>query len=398
MTSETGKVCHLPAPNAYIEQTLTHYVKEGEDYVLSFHAKGAQMKVTFAGVERIFTLTNDKQRYVLKLKALNNSNTITFKANVEAAYICDIMLERGNVVSSWSMSPMDNISAMAEYEKTTYLQQLLKIDTTFNEGESTLRTGVINTGLIQMGNLDDEGKLAETTAGMSGIYNGVDSVAFFGGGTWEKAMATVDKFKEDPSYQPSEAELASMAKAVITHGGRAILQDIILRGYVYAQGGVFNGTVYAKNGEFNGIVRSHLSYSPTRLIEELEYNIDPKVEPYSYFWYWTNRSVTGDETTFVRLPSAQDYEGLEINFYLVPPTSRSGGHHHVVSTINDEKIVFSLNVGTMLSPDGTRTYLVQTYDAIEVSRPSLVMTAQGEYCFKAINGNWYALKGLFTGE
>lgn len=256
ITSESGKAVHLTVPSAYIKQTLTHYVKKGEDYVLSFYAKGAQMKVTFAGVERIFALTQEKQRYVLKLKAINNSNIITFEANVEAVYLCDIMLERGNVLSSWSMSPMDNISAMAEYEKTTYLQQLLKIDTTFNEGDSTLRTGVINTGLIQMGDLDDKGELAETTAGMSGIYNGGDSVAFFGGGAWEEAIATVTKFKDDPNFQPSEEQLKSMAKAVITHGGRAILQDVILRGLVYAEGGKFRGTVEATDGVFNGTVHA----------------------------------------------------------------------------------------------------------------------------------------------
>jgi hypothetical protein len=48
-----------------------------------------------------------------------------------------------------------------------------------------------------------------------------------------------------------------MAKAVITHGGRAILQDIILRGYVYAEGGVFRGTVYANDGEFKGNVNAN---------------------------------------------------------------------------------------------------------------------------------------------
>jgi hypothetical protein len=47
------------------------------------------------------------------------------------------------------------------------------------------------------------------------------------------------KYVEDPNYQPTDAEVASMAKAVITHGGRAILNDIILRGIIYAKGGSF---------------------------------------------------------------------------------------------------------------------------------------------------------------
>lgn len=255
IASQSGKMVQIVS-NGWLQQKLTHYVSPNEDYALSFFGKGGKVDFTFAGVAHPFTLTSEPKRYTLKLKSKSNDNLIMFAVSGTTTYLSDIMLEKGNVISSWSMSPMDNISAMAEYEKTTYLQQLLKIDTTFNEGESTLRTGVINTGLIQMGNLDDEGKLAETTAGMSGIYNGGDSVAFFGGGTWEDAMATVDWFNDNPNKQPTEAQLASMAKAVITHGGRAFLQDIILRGLVYAEGGVFRGTVYANDGEFKGKVEA----------------------------------------------------------------------------------------------------------------------------------------------
>jgi hypothetical protein len=105
-----------------------------------------------------------------------------------------------------------------------------------------------------MGHYDENGKMVQVTAGMSGTYNNDDSVAFFGGGDLAKAIYTVQKYKENPNYEPTTEELASMAKAVITHGGRAILNDIILRGYVYAEGGVFRGNVYAADGEFNGTI------------------------------------------------------------------------------------------------------------------------------------------------
>ena len=39
-----------------------------------------------------------------------------------------------------------------------------------------------------------------------------------------------------------------MAKAVRTHGGRAILNDVILRGYVYALGGYFHGAIEQADG------------------------------------------------------------------------------------------------------------------------------------------------------
>jgi hypothetical protein len=44
-----------------------------------------------------------------------------------------------------------------------------------------------------------------------------------------------------------------MAKFVVTHGGRAILEDAIVRGTIYARDGIFTGTVNATSGEFNNV-------------------------------------------------------------------------------------------------------------------------------------------------
>lgn len=70
----------------------------------------------------------------------------------------------------------------------------------------------------------------------------------------EQAIYTIMKYAGNPRYQPTDTEVAHMAKFVVTHGGRAILNDIILRGYIYALGGVFNGTIYAQEGRFSGFV------------------------------------------------------------------------------------------------------------------------------------------------
>jgi hypothetical protein len=69
-----------------------------------------------------------------------------------------------------------------------------------------------------------------------------------------QASETIIKYLEDPNFQPTDAELATMAKAVITHGGRAILNDIILRGIVYATGGEFAGKVSIDAPNVNGRV------------------------------------------------------------------------------------------------------------------------------------------------
>jgi hypothetical protein len=84
--------------------------------------------------------------------------------------------------------------------------------------------------------------MTKMTGGMSGRYNGDNNnVAFWAGGDFASAMATVAKYAQDHTYQPTDEELATMAKFVVTHGGRAILNDIILRGDIFATGGEFIG-------------------------------------------------------------------------------------------------------------------------------------------------------------
>lgn len=246
--SQSGKEVYIESYGG-ISQTILHNVRVGEDYIFSFYGKGGQILVSFGGELITFEMTEEWKRYSKKVRPTTEGNIFTLRAN-DTATLCDIMLEKGNVLSEWTLSPLDNRSELAKYESLTYLQNLLQADTVIDGGE--VSTGIVNTGLINMGHYDEEGNMVEVTSGISGTYNNDDSVAFFGGGDLAKAIYTVQKYKENPNYEPTTEELASMAKAVITHGGRAILQDIILRGYVYAEGGVFRGTVYAKEGVFNG--------------------------------------------------------------------------------------------------------------------------------------------------
>ena len=55
--------------------------------------------------------------------------------------------------------------------------------------------------MIQLGNYKD-GKLQKVTAGVSGIYDDDDDVAFWAGGKLEQAILTVMRFRNDPDYQP----------------------------------------------------------------------------------------------------------------------------------------------------------------------------------------------------
>jgi hypothetical protein len=240
--------------DGYLEQTLYYAVEEGANYILSWKGKGGGLSYEVGGVQGFIDMNDTFAPYHEKFTAIQSGSILRIYLYSKGE-LCELSLLRGTIpTNTWEASPFDNRQEFAKYESLSYLQNLLKANTIIDGG--VVSTGVVNTGLINMGHYDENGKMMQVTAGMSGTWNNDDSVAFFGGGDLAKAIYTVQKYKENPNYEPTTEELASMAKAVITHGGRAILQDIILRGYVYAEGGVFRGKVYAEGGEFNGTVNA----------------------------------------------------------------------------------------------------------------------------------------------
>lgn len=233
--SQSGKECQISS-NGYISQKLQVKVIKGENYVISFRAKGKDLQVITAGYSKTMELTSEWERYVIKFTALNdNSEFAIINADCN---ICEIQLERGNVVSAWGHSMWDNQSELAKYQSMQYLEAILK------KGSTDINGGLIMSNLLLLGNPEAN----DNTAGVSGIRNDDNDVAFWGGGTYLQAIDTVMKYVEDPTYQPTDAEVASMAKAVITHGGRAILNDIILRGTIYTKKGMLGNLSITEDG------------------------------------------------------------------------------------------------------------------------------------------------------
>ena len=183
-------------------------------------------------------------RYVHKFTF---SGEATFRISGTAT-ICDLQLERGTIATDWKPSPLDNDKTAARFQSIQYIADAIK------NGSVDMLGGLILANILMLGNYRD-GEMQKVTAGISGIYNDDDDVYAWGGGTLEQAIRAVMAYKENPDYEPTEAELRDMANIVLTHGGRAILNDVIVRGYIHALGGVFRGTMYAEDGEFNGMVR-----------------------------------------------------------------------------------------------------------------------------------------------
>lgn len=208
-----------------------------EVYVISYKAKGTSLAVSCGDYNVARPLTSEYQRYTHKL-TFSGAGIFMLSGS---ATVCDVQLERGTIATDWKPSPLDNDKTMEKFQGIRYITDAIK------NGSVDLIGGLILANMIQLGNYKD-GKMQKVTAGISGIYNDDDDVADWAGGTFEQAIRTVMMYKNNPRYQPTVAELENMAKAVRTHGGRAILNDVILRGYVYALGGYFHGAIEQADG------------------------------------------------------------------------------------------------------------------------------------------------------
>lgn len=221
--------------NGTLNQSLKDEIIVGETYIFSFYAKGESLNFAVAGITQTRTLTDTYERYVSKFKAVKNNPTLQIR-NANAT-ICMLQLERGNVPTAWGVSVYDNDKSLAYYQALQYLSSAIK------DGSVDILGGLILANMLLLGNYQN-GEMQQVTAGVSGVYNDDDDVAFWAGGPMEKAITTVRRFRENPRYQPTDEEWADMANFVATHGG-----DLFIKGYIFALGGFFRGTVSIANGK-----------------------------------------------------------------------------------------------------------------------------------------------------
>lgn len=209
-----------------------------ENYIVSYKAKGESVAVSCGSFSISQNLTSTYGKYNHRFKFVGDPIFLISGT----AILCDLKLERGTIATDWASSPLDNDKSLSEIYSLQYLSDSIK------NGSVDILGGLIMANMLQLGNYSN-GKLQKVTAGISGIYIDDDDVAEWGGGTFEQAIRAVMMFKDNPSYQPTEEDLKSIAKFVVTHGGRTILNDVVLRGYIYALGGIFKGKVEIAGGK-----------------------------------------------------------------------------------------------------------------------------------------------------
>ena len=231
VSADSAAGCGYSASIGSLSQSVS--LIKGESYVISYKAKGTSVSVSCGSFSVSQPLTSSYQRYTHKI-TFNGSGIFLVSGT---ATVCDLQLERGTIATDWKPSILDNDKATAGFQSIDYIASAIK------DGSVDILGGLILANMIQLGNYKN-GKLQKVTAGVSGIYNDDDDVAFWAGGKLEQAILTVMRFRNDPNYQPTDAEWANMANFVATHGG-----DVFLRGYIYALGGYFRGKVEIANGK-----------------------------------------------------------------------------------------------------------------------------------------------------
>lgn len=210
----------------------------GLPYAFTAKAKGRDITVSVGGVERIFRLSGQYQTIsFVAVPAVGESFSMSGDCTV-----CEPMLVSGRTLAAWQPGAQDNDRSMGE------LHALRSLTEAIQQSSTRVVGGFVLTQTVKVGNYRNK-VLTEETGGMSGYRVSDNSPYIWGGGTLAQAHYTINKYAADPSYQATEEELKKMAKFVVTHGGRAILNDMILRGYVYAEGGVFKN-VSSPNGNF----------------------------------------------------------------------------------------------------------------------------------------------------
>lgn len=153
------------------------------------------------------------------------------------------------------------------------------------------------------------------------------------------------------------------------------------------------------NSRFSGILKASLYYGSMKKITDAtnrEYQIDPQKEAFNGFFI--------DEPTnirFVTLPKAKDYDGLEIKIYtkqshwtpdrwtVVQSQSTDDfyvklGNIYNVYDANDKKFVAALE--NYMTP----------YTNIKGTGCTMIPNVM--HTFKSMNGAWFSIQGLYTGE
>ena len=153
------------------------------------------------------------------------------------------------------------------------------------------------------------------------------------------------------------------------------------------------------NSRFSGILKASLYYGSIKKITDAtnrEYQIDPQKEAFNGFFI--------DEPTnirFVTLPKAKDYDGLEIKIYTKQSHWTPERWTVVLSQSTDDFYVKLGNIYNVYDANDKKyvaaleNYMTP-YTNIKGSGCTMIPNVM--HTFKSMNGAWFSIQGLYTGE
>ena len=153
------------------------------------------------------------------------------------------------------------------------------------------------------------------------------------------------------------------------------------------------------NSRFSGILKASLYYGSMKKITDAtnrEYQIDPQKEAFNGFFI--------DEPTnirFVTLPKAKDYDGLEIKIYTKQSHWTPDWWTVVQSQSTDDFYVKLGNIYNVYDANDKKyVAALENYMTpyTNIKGTGCAMIPNVMHTFKSMNGAWFSIQGLYTGE
>lgn len=162
-------------------------------------------------------------------------------------------------------------------------------------------------------------------------------------------------------------------------------------GNVTCNRGTFKNITVKGNSSFEGSVKANMFYGTVKKVTPgSTYTIDPVSEPYN-FYYVENPT----KRTFIVLPKAANYEGLEINIFTKLSPSSSLSYRTIVKAQTNDDFYVKQNAAIVSSNTAVEKINVEYTN---FKNDSITTQSNSYIRFKCIGSAWYAISGQFTGE
>lgn len=370
---------------------------------------------------------------------------IIIEGNSQYLYICMPKLELGKVVTSYDANSSDNRPDYQEYRfakngSRNSAPALVKTDaepsgwTTTQPTVGTLEylwmvvakksaTGALLTNWSEPVRITPyDGKDGENGKSPAMVYRGVydSSKTYYGNqyrvdavkynGIYYVARIDAGEFHNlAPTNTSKWNNFGAQFESIAT--GLLLAENANIAGFIFRNNRLESSLSDANgqpniildgvsgNSRFSGILKASLYYGSMKKITDAtnrKYQIDPQKEAFNGFFI--------DEPTnlrFVTLPKAKDYDGLEIKIYTKQSHWTPDRWTVVLSQSTDDFYVKLGNIYNVYDANDKKyVAALENYMTpyTNIKGSGCAMVSNVMHTFKSMNGAWFSIQGLYTGE